>query len=215
MENFVKILIEKISTIVTLNELESKFNNLKQYKVSLLKKSRWEDDAVIFLLDLNEKMYSIKIHFEKYPLASHIYNSQDKLDILSKTMYISHIINTVICDNVKKEKIRIVIYEYVEGVPLDKKIKNATNDDIVEYQHQLYKCCSELMLLGFNVFIRDLGDFIVGKDHIILTDYNAIMECGNSSIEARYGVLDIIDFVIKKVLNNDYISFTTERPYLK
>ena len=215
MEDFVKILIEKVNMIGTFKELESELNNLKQYKVSLLKKSRWEDDAVIFLLDLKEKLYSIKIHFEKYPLASHIYNSPDKLNILSKTMYISHIIYTTICDNIKIEIIRIVIYEYIEGVPLDKKVKSASNADIAEYQRQLYKCCSELMLLGFNVFIRDLGDFIVAKDHIILTDYNAIMECENSSIEARYGVLNIIDFVIKKVLNNDYVSFTTERPYLK
>lgn len=215
MEEFLKELISIIGNIRNPSELKSQLENFRKSEISILKKARWDDDAIILLLNLKEKLYSVKIHYEKYPLASHIYNSLDKLKILSQIDYITHIVYTSTCNNASNEKIRIVIYEYIEGIPLDKVIINASESNIIKYQQQLYKCCSELMLLGFNVFIRDLADFIVVEEHIILTDYNAIFECCNSSMESRYGILSIINSVIRNIVNVNYKSFTSERPFLK
>ena len=72
--------------------------------------------------------------------------------------------------------------------------------------------------MGVNPFIRDLADFIVVKDgseeRVVLTDYNALMDCHNASEYSRSEIMSIMDSVIEKTVTKNYKSFVSTRPTL-
>jgi len=49
LEKFVKQLRKVISTVINPSELENKLGHFEENNVSILKKTRWEDDAIILL----------------------------------------------------------------------------------------------------------------------------------------------------------------------
>lgn len=187
------------------------------YKCSVLKEPRWADDAFIIRISHNSSLdFTVKIHYDKYPMASHVYNSPDLLSKLEQCLFSSTIVETFIIPNGNLKNIRFVFYKYVDGTPLDKLVVGASEEMIVMYRELLKECVENLFKIGFNPFIRDLGDFILveesGIKRVILTDYNTLVDCSNSHSHTREEIMDIIEYIIHKTVSPNYKPFISERP---
>jgi len=192
------------------------------YLLSLIKKPKWRDDALIFKIDSKDKKtnpYVVKIHEDKYPLASHIYNDVALIDKISGSGHAAKIIKTFSIVNADI-KFRVVIYDYLNGSSLASLLQNATEQQILELRRELKHCVGGLLKLGVNVFVRDLSDFHVisnkkdGILKIVLTDFNAILDCSNSDEYSRVRIMDIIDSIIDKLVSPDYKPFNSHRPMM-
>ncbi|MED0658289.1 hypothetical protein P4S75_13445 [Anoxybacillus ayderensis] len=192
-------------------------NNYSEYKCSVLKEPRWVDDAfIVKISDSNSSDFTLKIHYDKYPMASHVYNSPHLLSKLERCLFSTTIVETFIIPNGHLNNIRFVFYEYIDGIPLDKLVVGASGEMIATYRELLKECVENLFKIGFNPFIRDLGDFILveesGIQRVILTDYNTLVDCSNSHSHAREEIMDIIEYIIYKTVSSDYRPFISERP---
>lgn len=220
MNEITRIIGELIEKSNQVTEIEDKIKTVKSknVKFEILKSPRWIDDAIILKATIGIQKFTIKIHYDKYPLACHMYNSPELLEKLKRCNYISHIEKTFVCRNINQEFIRCVIYHYVDGDTLERHVKTCKQQDIVKLQNLLKQCTYELFKIGVNPFIRDLADFIVVKDdneeRVVLTDYNALMDCHNASEYSRSEIMSIMDTVIEKTVTKNYKSFVSTRPTL-
>lgn len=220
MKNIEKFLFNLISSTDNLDSIIKPVadSNLNDVEFELLKSPRWSDDAVIFKVKYRDAFYTLKIHYDKYPLACHIYNTKEYLELLNNCDYIAHITKTFSCKNKTNHYIRCVIYPYIDGVTLEKRILNCREDEIPYFRHLLFVCTENLFNLGFNPFIRDLADFIVTQkddcETVVLTDYNALMDCHNSSEYSRKEIMSIMNAVIEGTVSKNYKAFISVRPTL-
>ena len=220
MNEIIKVISKMIESSKQVNEIADKIKSIKvpNIKFEILKSPRWADDAIILKSTAGSQKFTIKIHYDKYPLACHMYNSPKLLEKLKQCNYISHIEKTFICKNTNQEFIRCVIYHYIDGDTLEKNVRKCKPQDIIKLQNLLKKCTCELFKMGVNPFIRDLADFIVVKDgseeRVVLTDYNALMDCHNASEYSRSEIMSIMDSVIEKTVTKNYKSFVSTRPTL-
>ena len=195
--------------------------NPQKFKITLIKNPKWKDDALLFKVEPVSKnvnyQWTIKIHEDKYPLASHIYDTKEFLNRISCSGFASKIIKTSIVKN-KKIQFRVVMYEYLDGESLSDLIPKSTNKEILLLRKALKKCVKSLLLGGrVFAFVRDLDDYFVIKEkkdkyRICLTDYNAILDCSNSNKYSRENVLTIIDYVIDNLVTKDYEPYIAKRP---
>lgn len=183
------------------------------FSVEVLKPPRWLDDSLI--LKINRiKPLVLKIHEDKYPLAAHIYNKRP--EALFETGYVAQLVDTWVIEQEGK-MYRFVLYEYVEGVSLGEAVKGASEAQIGEYRRLLKECVASLLKVGVNVFVRDLDDFIIttddlGNRKVVLTDFNAILDCSLASSYSRIHVMDIVSSIIDIVVTPDYRPFRSHRP---
>jgi FkbM family methyltransferase len=189
-----------------------------RYDLTILKEPKWEDDAFITRIQPATELtydWTIKVHEDKYPLASHIYDSPQRLHDLSTSRAAADVFDTLTIP-ARDHQFRAVMYRYMDGEPMDKVVPSATEGELASYRDALKDSVHALMDLGFNVFVRDLGDFIVEEDGdghaVTLTDFNAIMDCGGANEYSRNNVLSIIDHVIDRLVDNAYEPFVSERP---
>ncbi|MDY7574649.1 hypothetical protein [Actimicrobium sp. CCI2.3] len=190
------------------------------YTISCIKKPRWEDDALIIRVqnpDKKDEDYSVKLHEDKYPLASHIYDNKDLLLKISNSGFAAKVRKTFI-ESGESYQFRSVIYDYVDGKPMGSLVKNGKDEDLIKLRKSLKECVSGLLQKGVNVFVRDLDDFMVSsKDGVlksVITDYNAVMDCSSANSYSRTRINDIIFPVIDKVVTKDYKPFVSTRPTL-
>ncbi len=217
-----QILLQKvISNSQDLSDVVEIFLNYNQENIEfeILKFPRWSDDAIIVKTSYNHNEFTLKIHYDKYPLACHMYNSPELLEILRQCKYISHIENTYAICNKNGQTIRCVIYPFIKGETLEKRLQKSEENDMPYLRELLKKCTVELFKIGVNPFIRDLADFIVTKDDddneiVVLTDYNALMDCHNATQESRNEIMSIMDTVIEKIVDKQYKPFVSIRPTL-
>lgn len=201
-----------------LNGLIEEFDSIEDYKFELIKFPKWDDDALILKFKINDCNYVLKIHYDKYPIAANIYNSEELLKLLDKCEYCTHIELTFTCKNKNGRNIRCVVYPYICGETIAKAIQKCDDEKIKYYQGLLRECTVGLYKAGFNPFIKDLDDFMVtkkeGREIVVLTDYNTLFDCHNASIESRTEIMDIIDDVIKRTLTKNYKPYILHRPTL-
>lgn len=207
--------------LVNVTDKKLDFDSVKsilpdKYKLTLIKKPKWEDDALLFKVEPQSPdltySWTVKIHEDKYPLASHVYDSKELLHKLSCSGNTTEILAT---QSVEADKLqfRTVIYEYLDGTPLDKMVVNADEQKLDTLRDGLKKCVAPLLKQGINVFVRDLGDFLVTQNNrVYLTDFNAIMDCSNSNPYSRERVMEIVSSVIDKLISQNYKPFISQRP---
>ncbi|MBN1377515.1 FkbM family methyltransferase [Candidatus Woesearchaeota archaeon] len=213
-----KYLIPKSSSLIKFEDIKGLFNH-KKYSVELIKKPKWEDDALIFKIEplTTELTYkwSVKIHEDKYPLASHVCDNEELLNRIICSDNAAEIINTS-CVKGKDMQFRITTYDYLKGKSLDSLLPDASDETILKLRNGLKKCVESLLKSGVNVFVRDLSDFIVvpkGDEYkVILTDFNAIMDCSNANKYSREKVMEIIGCIINKLVTGEYKPFISQRP---
>lgn len=192
-------------------------NDFEEIRFSVIKEPRWADDAFILrIIKENDFDLILKIHYDKYPMAAHFYNSSVLLKKLSESKHATDIFRTFTITNSNSHNIRFVFYDYLAGLPLDKLVTGASQEKIDFYRILLKECIKDLMYRGINPFVRDLGDFIVMNEkdstRVILTDINTLVDCSNSSLWTRREILDIINHVIDQTVVSDYEPFISARP---
>ena len=177
--------------------------NVQHVKASILKKPKgWEKDAVILLLELeNNRKVCLKLHEDTYPAASHIYNQPALLKKIHETGHMSR----VFCSSsipIKNNHIRSVLYEFVEGQPLDTLVYMANPQALEHYRSLVREAFSKILLAGGNFFLGDSGDWIYQKAsqgkpaRVVGTDWNAVFDVSRSHTYSRN-----LDFVINTVVN--------------
>ena len=174
---------------------------VKGYNAEVLKKSRWKNDAIIFKLAGIDGVscYSVKIHPDVFPLCSHIY-CDDTIDKINSSGATTKIIDTfIVCSDEKK--FRVVVYEFLDGTPLRK----AMAENKIERESAISKLIElerKLSAVKTYLILRDQNDFLLLESgHLVLTDWNAIVDVSNSSTEALDGYADfkagcIRDFMV-------------------
>lgn len=216
LEEVIKKIIFNSKDLNEMVEVISEFNQ-EGLRFNILKSPRWSDDAVIVKALYDNAAYTIKIHYDKYPLACHMYNSPKLIEKLRQCRYITHIYNSFVINN-NGQNIRCVIYPFVNGETLEKRLQKSEESDLPYLRSMLKKCTIELFRFGVNPFIRDLADFIVTNDNneeiVVLTDYNALMDCHNATLESREEIMTIMDTVIEKIIDKQYKPFISVRPTL-
>lgn len=195
-----------------LTSLQKNKEKITKY-FQIIKEPRWEDDALILKWSHCEPIVTIKIHQEKYPLASHIYNCKELIQKINKSNYLPTIVHTEVFTSNNK-LYRLLAYEFIQGEPLGK-LCNQKPDSISEFKSQLKNLVENLLQIGFNAFVRDLDDFLITKKGIKLTDLNALIDVSNSSNESRSGVKEIIFNVIDKIVVKEYKRFSGTRPTMR
>lgn len=200
-------------------DIKSSFKD-SSLAISCVKTPKWEDDAIIVRIqDPSDKTkdVSVKIHEDKYPLASHIYDNKTLLKSVSESGHAAKVSNSFSQPG-EKYQYRAVIYDYLQGKPMGSLAKNADDATLMKLRSALKNCVSGLLQSGVNVFVRDLDDFIVVQDKgslkAILTDYNAAMDCSGANLYSRTKITDIIFHVIDKVVSSNYKPFVSTRPTL-
>jgi len=201
-------------------EFKAEFN-LNKYKIDLIKSPRWNDDALLCRISpLNNQLsykLAIKMHENKYPLADHIYNNKKLLRAVSLSGAATNIVSTRTFRN-EGIQFRGTIYDYIEGRSLGSLLSTADEEKIIKLRTSLKKCVMRLLDEGVNVFVRDLDDFIAkeinGDYRILLTDYNATMDCSRSKKYSRKKIMDVISPIIDKLITKDYKPFISQRPTL-
>lgn len=160
---------------------------VKGYNAEVLKKSRWKHDAMIFKLSGVDggSCYSVKIHPDVFPLCSHIY-CNDTVDRINSSGATTRIINTfTVCSDEKS--FRVVVYEFLNGTPLRKAMeenkiaRELAISKLIELERKLSAVKTYLIL-------RDQNDFLLLESgHLVLTDWNAIVDVANASTESLNG----------------------------
>ena len=163
---------------------------VKGYNAEVLKKSRWKNDAMIFKLTGVDggSRYSVKIHPDVFPLCSHIY-CNDTVDKINSSGATTRIIDTfTVCS--EKRSFRVVVYEFLDGTPLRKAMaenkieRESAISRLIELERKLSAVKTYLVL-------RDQNDFLLLESgHLVLTDWNAIVDVPNASMESLNGYAD-------------------------
>ncbi len=75
-----------------------------------------------------------------------------------------------------------------------------------------------MLKIGVNAFVRDLSDFLVVNNkkadgfRIVLTDFNAILDCSNSNRYSRENIMSVVDPIIDELVSSNYKPFVSHRP---
>lgn len=196
-------------------DLLSKATNEKFY---LAKKSRWEDDSNIYRLESNSINLAIKMHEELFPIASHLYESTDKIEILNNSGRLVKVYDSELYKQ-NSTFYRFLFFEFKEGLTLDKAFTEPEENKIISYKNMWIDCIKDLLILGFHPFIKDMSDFMIIKEDVvekvILLDHNALFDCTNSSKVSRQKVQKIIEYIVEKVISNDASASGMTRNYLR
>lgn len=163
---------------------------IEGYNAEVLKRSRWKNDAMIFKLAGIDggSCYSVKIHPDVFPLCSHIY-CDDTVDKINSSGATTRVIDTfTVCS--EERNFRVVVYEFLDGTPLRKAMaenkieRESAISRLIELERKLSAVKTYLVL-------RDQNDFLLLESgHLVLTDWNAIVDVPNASKESLNGYAD-------------------------
>lgn len=186
----------------------------------LVKEPRWQFDSLIVrlrnqsLTAKSSETLGIKIHDDIFPLAAHIYNSPDLLAAAASTGHAVRVRQTSIIETRNTGNrlrcIRFVLYDMVEGENLAQVIEAGTYR-LQDLRKMLKVAFQAMLSVGIHPLLRDLSDFTLtksGRPRLVMTDYNALIECTRSGPYSTNGVTAIVSPIIDVLIGQQYRRYS-------
>lgn len=175
IKNYLSTSVSEELDLANPNCVFEKMKKLRGFVSSIIKKPLWKNDALILRIRAvnSDADFSLKVHPDIFPLARKVYSNSDLIAKVNSHNWSSYIHETFILTSFGRDY-RVVLYDFLEGIPL----RSAILNNKINFEKAFQKLKElEGNFRGIKIFLhlRDGDDFLLQENGCLkLTDWAAI-----------------------------------------